>query len=147
MSHEAAVQIERPTARPNGVPRSDEIVGWAPFRGPMVCIDRQERPRGAHILDEDQNCIFCSFPAHNFPAPQAEPDEDAQPIGGRNHVTLPADGQHVQPQGPGLIPPQGPADRKPGQPSLPSAARGSLGLAGVRRYGRGKAFQFGQRAR
>lgn len=135
---------ERPSARPNGIPRSGEVVGFAPFRGPRVCVSAAGRIRGAHVLDRDGlSCIFCEFPR----PPHAETEDDALPDGGPQ-VTAPArNRQHaIVPQGPGLILPTAPTPGQAQDSRLPSAARLPGALAEVRRR-RGKELIFSRRCR
>lgn len=134
--------VPRVSPKANGVPRSSTIVGYAPFRGPRVCVSLAGRIRGAHAIVGD-TCAFCEYPA----APKDRPSDDALPDGGPQ-VTAPArDRQHdAAPEGHGLIPPQDPSDRQPGQPLLPSAARRTDALAEVRKR-RGRELIFSRRCR
>lgn len=56
---------ERSALRPGstesrGIPRNGELVGFAPAKGPHVCLSRAGRWRAAHVRDRDGVCIFCN---------------------------------------------------------------------------------------
>ena len=55
---------ERSVLRPGsteswGIPRNAEVVGFAPAKGPHVCLSRAGRWRAAHVRDRDGTCILC----------------------------------------------------------------------------------------
>ncbi len=62
MSVYTARELAKPLtdrAHRKAVPRSDQIVGFAPCSDP-VCVSKAGRERKKHTFDRDGRCLFCA---------------------------------------------------------------------------------------